>query len=410
MTAICIDCIHDPVLKLEVQDEGETQTCSECGEEQVGIEVEALARRIEPLVRAHFRRGEDRRVFLDPDDDSGSWEQEGDPIDWVVQEITGQYFSFQEELVAAVIRAEHCWPPDGDVPFIDDQTNYVERGPNLHAVHVEWNDMLVALKHESRFFNLEVKHFFDELFADIELLRIPTLFDSTSPSPIVEIAVTTRLHRCRYAESSSVLKTIFLDAAAQLGPPPADKAPAGRMNPQGISVLYASLEADTAFSEMRPALGALYAAVEMRPTRPLRILDFRKLDRARGGRALSHFQEDFMRQVSLSAFLTRLHELIARPIAPRNEADYVITQAMLEYLTRMGSTRLDGVLFASAQKAGGNNLAIVASSAGVFPVEVMPETLNVLAAKSVEYESRRVNAELFDGEVMVYSDSDERWW
>jgi hypothetical protein len=39
-------------------------------------------------------------------DDKDGWEQEGDPLSDVVQEILGQYFEFNDEIVEAVVSAE----------------------------------------------------------------------------------------------------------------------------------------------------------------------------------------------------------------------------------------------------------------------------------------------------------------
>ena len=49
----------------------------------------------------------------------------------------------------AVIEAEDVWPPDGDVPFFDNTSNYVESRIKLTHYYAQWDHLLDELKRVS---------------------------------------------------------------------------------------------------------------------------------------------------------------------------------------------------------------------------------------------------------------------
>ena len=108
---------------------------------------------------------------------------------------------------------------------------------------------------------------------------------------------------------------------------------------------------------MRPALGGDTALVELQTTKPLRMLDFTRLQKSHG-EGLSYFQPNFTEEVERRAFLRRLHTLISQPVVPGREADYLITQTMAEYLAHVHQEPFDGILFKSVQRAGGINVVL----------------------------------------------------
>ncbi|WP_250514187.1 RES family NAD+ phosphorylase [Caballeronia sp. INDeC2] len=151
---------------------------------------------------------------------------------------------------------------------------------------------------------------------------------------------------------------MLADPLKHIGPPPAADARAGRMNAEGVSVFYGSLNAKTCLAEMRPAIGSDIALIKLKTTRKLRVLDFSRLNSARSSRRLSFFQPDFRVETARRQFLRLLHTLIAQPITPGRESDYVITQTMAEYLAHVAKPAFDGIMFQSAQHRGGTNLVL----------------------------------------------------
>ena len=199
------------------------------------------------------------------------------------------------------MKAENCWPPDGDVPFWDDTSLYVPTRVQFAGYLAEWNSTLDELKHSRRFFSPSARALFDKLFDGVDQLKMR---DGQKLLPVVRsLPKGTRLFRARVCGSRSVLKDILLDPMKNVGPPPTGSARAGRMNAEGVVVLYAARDAKTCLAEMRPALGGEIAVIEMETTQPLRVLDFSRLDEARSGKTLSYFQPDFTDEVERGKFL-----------------------------------------------------------------------------------------------------------
>lgn len=57
-------------------------------------------------------------------------------------------------------------------------------------------------------------------------------------------------------------------------------------------------------------------------------------------------------------FLSLLHTLIAQPITPGRESDYLITQTMVEFLSHVVKPAFDGIMFQSAQQRDGTNVVL----------------------------------------------------
>lgn len=145
--------------------------------------------------------------------------------------------------------------------------------------------------------------------------------------------------------------TDLIPNAENLGPPPSKKAGASRLSAAGISVMYASQDAETAIAEIAGHGLENYACVgRFRATRALLILDLTKrprvpfpvLDPTQWGTVqMAHFFEEFVAQVT-------------RPIIPdgRHHIDYAPTQVLTEFLRwnpNPGRQPIDGIALPSSQ-------------------------------------------------------------
>ena len=179
---------------------------------------------------------------------------------------------------------------------------------------------------------------------------------------------------------------MYKDPFEHVGPPPPDKARAGRMNADGISMFYGSIERETCLAELRPALGGEAGTIIIETTEPLRILDFTRMTKTY--KHLSYFQQDFAEQAARFSFLRRLGQLISRPVVTGQEGEYLITQIMMEYLAHVHSMPFDGVLFASAQYAAGKNVILFArfvDGKPTFQVKYKEESITVFKTVQIEY-------------------------
>lgn len=206
------------------------------------------------------------------------------------------------------------------------------------------------------------------------------------------------------------MKDMLEKPLKHVGPPPAELARTGRMNPEGIVVLYVAMDSDTARAELRPAIGNDVAVIRLHTLRPLKVLDMGRLETVTAAGSLSHFQPDYEDQLMRHAFLRRLHRLISQPVVPGNESDYLITQAMAEYLAYVHTEHFDGIKFSSAQKVGGTNIVLFkqhrpfpGSNAEGFSVDYVPDSIEFSRAVAVNYSHEPLTYfEREDGELVIH--------
>lgn len=356
---ICYECFEDTVLRERVQREGTVDECRVCDEQREGISVEQLAEWLEPVMRDNLGWGREVPDLGGGDSDSISYRRLGDPLEYWVQTFLGQYFDFQEEIIAAVIDTEFIAPGDVVDPFWDEAMEYEEVKQSGGDYWLAWHQTLHDVRHRRRFFSEKAREFFGELFADVDDMHLL----GKPRSPVVRmLRPDTRLFRARVVTNATILNEMVANPLVHIGPPPPHLARAGRMNAEGISVFYGSLQSPTCLAEMRPAIGNDIALIELRTNRPLRVLDFARLETARSSRPLSYFQPDFQKQRKRRDFLKVLHTMISRPVTPGHESDYLITQTMAEYLSHVANPPFDGILFKSTQRENGMNIVLFPSA------------------------------------------------
>jgi hypothetical protein len=409
-SAVCHECVEDPYLKQIIQNDGTPTLCAVCqSATNTAFTVDELGALMEPIMRENFSLGGQIKRFYA--DDHEGWTQEGDPMSYVVQEVLGQYFDFEDEIVEAVCNAEDYWPGDGGDAYWDNTSNYVERRVQIGHYYEQWSDTLSELKSSRRFFSPSALDLFKKLFDDIDALKAWT---GKKYLPVVRVLpVGTKFHRARIFNSHSVLKDICTDPFLHAGPPPHEHAHAGRMNTDGVVVFYGAREEGTALAELRPAIGNEVAVITVKTTRRLRLLDFSRLEKARTGKALSYFQPNFIEEVEKQKFLRRLHQLIAQPVIPGRETDYLITQTMGEYLAHVYPKPFDGILFASTQRANGINIVLfskpdlITNSVGeAFGIEYINDSLRLFSTEKIKHTHRKISFSLHKGEPYISNDYD----
>lgn len=389
ISAICSDCIEDEYLQRIAEATGNQTQCTECGRSDFpALTATELGELIGPILIEQLWLGDDIRVFHGPDDDKGGWEQEGDPLDYFVQEVLRQYPSFYDEILQAVYDSENVWPPDGEEAFLTEFSNYVTR-PILTAEYLEqWKAVQHEIRHRKRFFSAAAKSFFDSIFHDIDVLRLSSWEQGNQEGVVKTLAAGTRIFRSRKCISKELLNKAYTDPLAEIGPPPINKASAGRMNSDGVVVLYGALDADTAIAELRPSLGGDIISATFETERDLRILDFKILESAISAEILSYFDPEFESKVSRIEFLRQLHALISKPVQPGHEHEYLITQTMAEYLNHVIEPSFDGLIFNSVQKRDGSNITLFPEEDGSFSISYVDESFRVTTTDAIEYQNR----------------------
>jgi hypothetical protein len=434
--AICFECIEDEHLRATVEREGVPLLCESCGkEDNNAFSYERLGKEMEPIIREHFQLGPTVRKFYD--NDKEGWEQQGDPLSYVVSEVLQQDVGDPDELVSAISDAEEYWPGDGEDAFHDSTSLYVRRPATTQVWAAEWQYLRDELAHRRRFFSDGARALFDRLFEDVAELKTFDREAKTWLTVINELPAGTEVLRARVVRSDAELKTFVSSPANELGAPPADKAPVGRMNAAGIAVFYGAMSSETCLAEMRPALGGRVLVGAFRTTQTLRVLDFRRLEAARLAE-LSFFDPRYADRRERAAFLRRLHGLISRPVVPGREDEYLITQTLTEYLAHVHRPAFDGVIFQSVQREGGANIVLFgrdgfapmpdivdegasklpmfmppapggeARATVVFPVEFVANSAKLYVTRSIEYSHDELHFSIEDDSLFVHDfDGDE---
>lgn len=204
----------------------------------------------------------------------------------------------------------------GEDPYWTDDRNYVlSRQAPVYEGQGGWHSTEAELMHGRRFFSPAAKSFFSDLFATIDDTKC---WEDGRIQPVCyDLPSNTALYRARVVDSNDAQQGVFRDPVKEMGPPPSSIARSGRMNPAGVSALYTSMKRRTCIAEMRPAIGSTLAVVKLRTCRDLRVLDFRRLERAFG--EISFFDPEYVYKQSRLRSLRQLHALVSKPVLPGND-------------------------------------------------------------------------------------------
>lgn len=346
---VCDQCVEDDYLKLVITDEAIENHCDYCkrkSRQAIAAPVSAILEHISCALFSHF--AEPAAAGLPRD--SGEWVGE--------EQITDTYDALatlpldcEAALFEDIVQSFHntAWYPCADGHWLDihehDELRYA------------WSSFEYEIKHRSRYFLLAKKSHTSgapgERYSPRSLLRrIGDLV--TNLNLIKTLPANTRLYRVRRTSESGNVET-FED----IGPPPDDRAAAGRMNPPGISYFYLALERETALAEVINKPPCHAAIGEFEVERKLIFLDLTELPPLP-----SIFDSDHAEEREGLIFLEHFIDVIAIPVTKdgREHVDYLPSQVVCEFFSQVfqidGDGQLDGIVYPSAVRPGGKNFVI----------------------------------------------------
>lgn len=344
---VCQDCLGDYMLKglngaLQVE-----RICGACGKStRTALAPERIARFIRKHLPEHF--------CVDHGLHPG--------YELTLDDVVGSAIGCSSETVRRAISAhledadaneedfywpgqEYCRAPS---PFeSEDHERWYAVGP--------WHHIADELVHGRRFFNDKVRSFFDWLIGealeaeDPERVGIPAL--------ITTLDTGADLYRSRIASGEKEARTFAENPAIALGAAPKERAANNRMSPAGVPLLYVSREVDTCVAEVRPSIGDTVVVGRFQSTAPLKFFDFTMLGRRLQHAALSFFDPSYRKRSEHRLLLEYLHEEIARPVR-LGDTDYVMTQALAEFIRYDKRWAFDGIAFRSVQREDGVNYVL----------------------------------------------------
>ena len=368
VTYICYRCIGDELLSNEVRESGSCSECAYCGEGGEAWTLLTLANRIHVALQEHFEF-----TSLTPDDHSDimvrlgltPWEREGEHVLNVIADMASLIESTAAELTALLRKIHYSYPDEkeGALNPYGCDAFYEERAPDTDVFVNTWDKFRNDIQSRARFFNEHAKEALNEIFGDLyehKTIDVGSVLREIGPGDSAGF-----FWRARSASSEEDLEVILKSPASEIGPPPSESALSGRMNPAGIPVFYGALDKSTCISETRPSVGSYVVLGKFELLRKVKLLDLDALGKIYVD--VSHFDSEYSIRRARAAFLTHLVGEMSRPIMPQDEdAEYIATQTVAEYLANVVSPRLDGIVFRSSQTgAVGRNVVLFNHACGV---------------------------------------------
>ena len=163
----------------------------------------------------------------------------------------------------------------------------------------------------------------------------------------------------------------------EISSPPILKAPAGRVNRQGISYLYLASNIKTAIGEVRPHPGHYLSIGEFTNIKKLNLADLRFIN------LIDYFLDK--RKLKQYMLLKDLSNELSLPILPNERENYLVTQFISDIIRQLG---FDGILFKSSISKG-HNLVVFDSENFQFKEnssELFKITTAEFGYKKTEYE------------------------
>ena len=348
---ICAWCVGNPWLTAQVEHRGNLGSCTYCYENRRTVLLETLADWTHQVISAHFVLTPDHPT--EPDDFITialglDWERDGlSPAEIVAQEA-----GLDETIANDVIQLLSDVYSFGAVregeedPYDNYDTRYEAVDPNPETFWKLWDRVPNEIQHRARFFNVDAERVLDDIFGDLATLS------TKDGTPVIRtlgsLDQDTFIWRARTALSKEKAESILESPAQELGPPPAEHAAAGRMNPEGIPVFYGAMNLTTCIAEVRPPVGSYVVAGKFKLLKEVRVLDMDLLQEVYA--EPNYFDPHYSDLSNRIAFLKQLVNELGRPVMPGDEArEYLATQIVAEYLANKTDPRLDGILFRSSQ-------------------------------------------------------------
>ena len=286
------------------------------------------------------------------------------------------------------MRAGKLYPPAGARrgALQEPENSTLPRGhAGEHSTHYEetmpggkeeweqgWRKFERTIRQESRFFSRSAAAQLSTLFDTIDKMR------TAKGAPLVVDAGPgtgyAHLFRARVFHSDESLERALERPDRELASPPSHLTNAGRMNAKGISVFYGASTPATALAEVRPPVGSKVAIAQFDITRSLRLLDLTVLNDVHESGSI--FDPGYADRLGRMMFLRGLTKRIARPVMPNDQdAEYLTTQAIADFLATESKVPLDGILYPSVQVDGrGLNVVLFHKASKCAELDIPKET------------------------------------
>lgn len=351
---VCCTCIGDDYLQEIIVKAAKRDRCHYCYEKKPTLPLETIAKLTLKAINDHFVKT--------PSEPDGSeytynkelgieWYREGQPINDFLQELLEIEHDISKDILNVLKNMTDDFERAqmGEEQPFDGDAHYDSSTVASTELSQAWREFEKSIKYENRFFNPIGVELLSEVFNGLEHLRTKDNFPV-----VVDLGPNTAIpsvYRARVFQSKDKLKSALENPHLELGPPPPQAAISGRMNSRGISIFYSAINANTALNEVRPPVGSDVMIGKFAILHPLKVLDLEKIKNiyAHG----SVFDTEYLGKLKRARFLNELSNKLTSPVLPESESfDYLVTQAISDYLAVYKELSIDGIMYRSSQTNG----------------------------------------------------------
>lgn len=339
---ICSDCVSDAYLKGVIDQSQETdQACDYCGRVAPTIEMGSLAEMCNEVIDNFYEVSSLTDAVI-----HYGWTAKGSDLPEILYTLLDPPSDAVDDLVGLLGEMWFDW--SSHEHQYGEDPSFIEKSSLGWELGLDWRQMEDSLRYEARFLNPAAANLLEKIFGSIEDDR--TQIDGGVVVHLGAGSELDTLFRARVFQTTDAMEDAFEHPERHFGPPPPGKGSAGRMNAKGLPVFYGATKPEVAISEVRPPVGGHVVVAQFKVIRPLRVLDLRKLGTIKLKPDASYFDPDTVKQATRNDFLRGLTHEIGMPVVPELEDhQYIVTQAIADFLATHQKLNLDGIIFPSAQ-------------------------------------------------------------
>lgn len=335
---VCAKCVDVRYLEAEITRLGVDGKCSYCGKESGVIKIGDFVKYVKKLFDDHVEEVvdganvNDKRDFIE-----------------IIREQTNLTARAANDIKIVFDDIRLKDHEEGrPVRCFDKSTLYVYKNREELLKYNSWIRLQECITEENRLFNGEAREILDDMLRGSLNIAISQKHDEilrVVPNDSVQ-----NLFRARVFRSDDDLEGAFERPVHEFGPPSSSRAHDGRMNSRGISVFYGATSKRCAIREVRPPVGSQVLVACFCFARELRLINAKKLKDMVEASMFDPSHVDLLKKLR---FLSSMSEQISAPVMRSDEPlDYLITQAVSDYLSEMSDPHLDGIMYESTQKKG----------------------------------------------------------
>lgn len=323
----CIDCFSDKQVRIIIDSFNQEGNCDFCGKKNVKIypvtgngDIEELLGSVIDVYSVAGSYADGKMLNTALYEDWAIFAVTPDTIQELIVALCAAHFGEEPQLFSSPVLIPECH----DDAYLSEFS--ITRSKS-------WQEFAEAIKYQNRFYN--------SIFN-------PDALASFLSYLVKSYSAGTVMYRARISKDKGGFHR------DEMGAPPREKRTAGRVNPEGVGVLYLSSKDMTALYEVRSNLYDYVTIGEFKLLRDIRVINLAGIS------SVSPFiyaaTNDLQQYAVNQLCLTEITDDIGKPLR-RNDSslEYLPTQIISEFIKSQG---YDGVEYASTMTKEGYNFAI----------------------------------------------------